>query len=112
MQKKLVSDILSQTKKKKTPTMRASWTSICLVLVACAILCEIVNRRQLTKLPAPNGELNIYTLPIGQGDCTIIQCPANSNVQHYTGANYNQQGRKRNRSQSPTTTRITRQRLS
>ena len=85
--------------------MRASWTSIYLVPVACALLCGIVNGRQLTELPAPNGKLNIYALPIGQGDCTIIQCPANSDVQH------NQQGRKRNRSQSPTTTQIKRQRL-
>ena len=79
--------------------MGGSWTSICLVPIACAILCEAVNGRQYTKLPTPDGNLNIYALPIGQGDCTIIQCPANSDVQHYTGLNYNQQGRlKRSRS--------------
>ena len=91
--------------------MTASSTSIYFVPVVCALLCGVVNGRQLTELPAPNGKLNIYALPIGQGDCTIIQCPANSDVQHYTVANYNQQGRKRNRSQSPTATQIKRQRL-
>lgn len=67
--------------------MGGSWTSICLVPVACAMLCGVVNGLQLSELPAPNSKLNIYALPIGQGDCTIIQCPANSDVQHYTGAN-------------------------
>ena len=61
--------------------MRASWISICLVPIACAILCGAVNRRQYTELPAPDSNLNIYALPIGQGDCTIIQCPANRH--HY-----------------------------
>lgn len=75
--------------------MGGSWTSICLVPVACAMLCGAVNGRQLSKLPAPDSKLNIYALPIGQGDCTIIQCPANSGVQHYTGFNYNQLKRSR-----------------
>ena len=97
MQKISLPDHLSRT--KKSQTMGGSWTSICLVPVACAILCGVVNGRQPTKLPTPDGNLNIYALPIGQGDCTIIQCPANSDVQHYTGLNYNQQGRlKRSRS--------------
>ena len=26
-------------------------------------------------LPAANADLNIYALPVGQGDCTVIQCP-------------------------------------
>ena len=68
--------------------MGGSWTSICLVPVACAMLCGAVNGLQLSKLPVPNSKLNIYALPIGQGDCTIIQCPANSDVQQFTGANY------------------------
>ena len=68
--------------------MGGSWTSICLVPVACAMLCGVVNGLQLSKLPTPDPKLNIYALPIGQGDCTIIQCPANSDVQRYTGANY------------------------
>ena len=38
-----------------------------------------MNGRELTKLPAPDGKLNVYALPIGQGDCTIIQCPATRN---------------------------------
>ena len=55
--------------------MRGNWTGICLALVACVVLGGAVNRRKLTKLPAPNWKLNVYALPIGQGDCTIIQCP-------------------------------------
>lgn len=27
-------------------------------------------------LPDPSGELEIFALPVGQGDCTIIQCPS------------------------------------
>lgn len=26
-------------------------------------------------LPKPDGNLNIYAIPVGQGDCTVIQCP-------------------------------------
>lgn len=56
--------------------MRSISTSICLALVACVILGGAVNGGVLTELPAPDGKLNVYALPIGQGDCTIIQCPA------------------------------------
>jgi beta-lactamase superfamily II metal-dependent hydrolase len=30
---------------------------------------------EAATLPPANGDLNIYALPIGQGDCTVIQCP-------------------------------------
>ena len=30
---------------------------------------------QVSKLPAADGNLNIFALPVGQGDCTVIQCP-------------------------------------
>ena len=30
---------------------------------------------QVAKLPAADGNLNIFALPVGQGDCTVIQCP-------------------------------------
>ena len=35
------------------------------------------DRRQKTKteLPPADDKLNIYALPVGQGDCTVIQCP-------------------------------------
>ena len=32
-------------------------------------------RAQAAKLPKANGNLNIYALPVGQGDSTVIQCP-------------------------------------
>ena len=48
----------------------------------CVPLWEGVNGRALTKLPAPDGKLNVYALPIGQGDCTIIQCPATRKRRH------------------------------
>ena len=47
------------------------------------------NGLTLTELPAPDSNLNVYALPVGQGDCTIIQCPARSATQHLTGHNYN-----------------------
>jgi beta-lactamase superfamily II metal-dependent hydrolase len=31
---------------------------------------------EVPTLPPADGDLNIYALPIGQGDCTVIQCPA------------------------------------
>ena len=36
-----------------------------------------VNRTEeiTLVLPPPSGNLEIYALPVGQGDCTIIQCP-------------------------------------
>ena len=30
---------------------------------------------QVTKFPAADGNLNIFAIPVGQGDCTVIQCP-------------------------------------
>ena len=30
------------------------------------------------ELPPANDNLNIYALPVGQGDCTVIQCPKTS----------------------------------
>ena len=30
---------------------------------------------QQAMLPTANADLNIYALPVGQGDCTVIQCP-------------------------------------
>ena len=30
---------------------------------------------RLRTLPRANDNLNIYALPVGQGDCTVIQCP-------------------------------------
>lgn len=62
--------------------MISSWKSLCIVCVVCVPLWEGVNGRELTELPAPDGKLNVYALPIGQGDCTIIQCPATRKRRH------------------------------
>ena len=32
------------------------------------------------ELPPADDNLNIYALPVGQGDCTVIQCPKTSTV--------------------------------
>ena len=70
------------------------------VCIAWVLLWRFVpgNGLTLTKLPAPDSNLNVYALPVGQGDCTIIQCPARSTAQHHTGHNYNT----RSRTQLPT----------
>jgi len=31
---------------------------------------------QVDKIPEPNEKLNVYALPMGHGEGTIIQCPA------------------------------------
>ena len=43
--------------------------SVCLLLAGLHVsLCS-------PELPPANDNLNIYALPVGQGDCTVIQCP-------------------------------------
>ena len=34
------------------------------------------NAEQKKQLPSPDANLNIYDIPVGQGDCTVIQCPS------------------------------------
>ena len=34
------------------------------------------NGEQQAQLPNPDANLNIYAIPVGQGDCTVIQCPS------------------------------------
>ena len=34
------------------------------------------NGEQLAQLPNADANLNIYAIPVGQGDCTVIQCPS------------------------------------
>lgn len=50
---------------------------VCLFLAGLAIqevsLC-------FPTLPSADDNLNIYALPVGQGDCTVIQCPKTSTV--------------------------------
>ena len=35
----------------------------------------VVNTQEMKKIPPANSDLNVYALPVGQGDSTIIQCP-------------------------------------
>ena len=35
---------------------------------------------EIVQLPDPDGRLHIYALPVGQGDCTVIQCPLADSV--------------------------------
>ena len=46
-----------------------------LTFALVAILFVAVHA-QKWDLPPPNSDLNIFALPVGQGDSTIIQCPA------------------------------------
>ena len=46
-----------------------------LVFALVAILFVAVHAQKL-DLPFPNSDLNIFALPVGQGDSIIIQCPA------------------------------------
>ena len=41
----------------------------------CLSLLDILQAYKVTRLPKANNDLNIFALPVGQGDCTIIQCP-------------------------------------
>ena len=38
-------------------------------------------------LPQPDGNLNIYSLPIGQGDSHVVQCPDGSLTLFDMGSN-------------------------
>ena len=37
---------------------------------------DFTAEEQQAKLPKADGNLNIYAIPVGQGDCTVIQCPS------------------------------------
>ena len=45
---------------------------------------ETVNPLQdgkaMYQIPEPDSDLHIFALPVGQGDCTVIQCPATTNT--------------------------------
>lgn len=41
----------------------------------------------LISIPNATGNLEVYVLPVGQGDCTIIQCPAGQLVINDCGSN-------------------------
>ncbi|XP_011408079.1 PREDICTED: uncharacterized protein LOC105315218 [Amphimedon queenslandica] len=40
-----------------------------------AILVLFLLFKVTVSIPDPDGKLHIYALPVGQGDCTVIQCP-------------------------------------
>ena len=44
-------------------------------LTTLMLLMVVVPNVMSVHLPRPSGKLGVYALPVGQGDCTIIQCP-------------------------------------
>jgi beta-lactamase superfamily II metal-dependent hydrolase len=57
---------------------------LCYTLLAAVFIgaIPIMNSAEdlQTKIPGPSHYLQVYALPVGQGDCTIIQCPHNGNI--------------------------------
>ena len=45
------------------------------LLYALALWAFFFGLGTTIHLPKPDGNLNIYAIPVGQGDCTVIQCP-------------------------------------
>ena len=43
------------------------------------LLSSQVVLSDLSEIPDADNDLHIYALPVGQGDCTVIQCPKDSN---------------------------------
>lgn len=52
-----------------------AWQLLCAVSALALTQVTKSASESLSELPPPNDKLNIYALPVGQGDCTIIQCP-------------------------------------
>ena len=50
---------------------------VALLLVAVAVL--FIKAQGPGSIPAPTASLQVFALPVGQGDCTVIQCP-NGNI--------------------------------
>ena len=48
-------------------------------VMECVDVSTTTSTEDFFGIPAPTSLLNIYALPVGQGDCTIIQCP-NGNI--------------------------------
>ena len=46
------------------------------------LLSSQVALSDLSEIPDADDDLHIYALPVGQGDCTVIQCPKDSNYGH------------------------------
>ena len=44
------------------------------IIILSLLLKVVVSQPQL-RIPPPDDSLHIYALPVGQGDCTVIQCP-------------------------------------
>ena len=51
--------------------MSSNFLIVCIVLVGLAVHVSLCS----PELPQADDNLNIYALPVGQGDCTVIQCP-------------------------------------
>ena len=56
--------------------MSSNFLIVCIVLVGLAVHVSLCS----PELPQADDNLNIYALPVGQGDCTVIQCPRTGTV--------------------------------
>lgn len=45
-------------------------------MLQTTLLLTLMYTSSAVTIPHPTGHLEVYALPVGQGDCTIIQCPA------------------------------------
>lgn len=48
---------------------------VTLTAAALVLSVQIKVATAVLQLPQPSSELGVYALPVGQGDCTVIQCP-------------------------------------
>ena len=60
--------------------MFPSYRSVILVaLLLVAVAVPFIKAQGPGSIPAPTASLQVFALPVGQGDCTVIQCP-NGNI--------------------------------
>jgi beta-lactamase superfamily II metal-dependent hydrolase len=62
----------------------AKWTMLCHTLLSAVLISAIPTMNSAEdmpggKIPDPTTYVQVYALPVGQGDCTVIQCP-NGNI--------------------------------
>lgn len=60
--------------------MFPGYRSVILVaLLLVAVLVPFIKAQGPGSIPAPTASLQVFALPVGQGDCSVIQCP-NGNI--------------------------------
>ena len=52
---------------------------ILVALLLVAVLVPFIKAQGPGSIPAPTASLQVFVLPVGQGDCSVIQCP-NGNI--------------------------------